>query len=1046
MRKISELTQNIKYLTSDEIMTSNSLNSSEPISKDLTEAVNSESKKFLDYYLWLESAMPNSFFEEVKKESHLLITHSLMGFDLQDYFSLINLKSAAIVICLDSPDADLRILKHFEYYGIKNYQTYISRKSVPFPDTDSRLRIATIDFMEANESCETAFFKNDYSQLFELTSKENPRINESAFEQIIKKLGTPFLQSLTLERQASAIHMFERAKNRDTCQYEMRYEKNWKEKKAATMHSMHIVLAWRNTPKHNFLFRLANVIHRHDLSMQRLNATYTESNGSQSILVMAISLHGSNGQPVWDVADINDFLRELATVKYFDTIDIIEKKLVTPKIISGNMANLLRAMVNFIHQALVNVDSNLYTVENIEADLCRHPELTLQLCKSFDKKLNPHNNNLNQYEVIRQNFLNDLNQLDTGQESHDTRRKNVLLQGMNFTHHILKTNFYRMNYTALSFRLDPKYLTEIPFDRTKKFPELPYAVFYIRGMNFFAFHIRFKDLARGGLRTIYPEQVEQMVAESNHVFSECYNLAWTQQKKNKDIPEGGAKGVIFLKPFALIDSESQIFRKELLWANFNETEIAVKVQTFIKEQKLEFLYQSQRAFVESLLIIVNCDDQGQIRARYILDYLKRPEYIYLGPDENMHDCMIEWIAMTSEKYCYKPGGAFISSKPSAGINHKEYGVTSLGVNVCVHQVLEYIGIDPLKDTFTVKMSGGPDGDVAGNQLLNFYKYYNKTAKVIALTDGSGTIYDQNGLNLEILKNLFYDAKGIAAYPPEELSESGFLLIKNKKRYPSAYIQETLCYKKILGTVSENWLSGSDANHLLRFNVHQTKADIFVPAGGRPKTLNESNVHEYLDVHGVPTSKAIVEGANLYLTPFARRYLEDRNVLIIKDSSANKGGVICSSFEVLLGLTITEEIFLKHKTTLVAEILERVRKCSADEAELLLRTHQQTGERLTSISDQISLRINQYTYQLLDYLETIPLSSIEKNPMIRSFLNYCLPTLQKDFVPELLSNIPDHHKKAIVACYLSAYMVYKKGLDWSPSIVDILPLTLNEVMT
>ena len=94
--------------------------------------------------------MPNSFFEEVKKESRLLITHSLMGFDLQNYFSQINFKNGAIVICLDSPDADLRILGQFEYYGIKNYQTYISRKAVPFSKTKARLRIATIDFVEAH--------------------------------------------------------------------------------------------------------------------------------------------------------------------------------------------------------------------------------------------------------------------------------------------------------------------------------------------------------------------------------------------------------------------------------------------------------------------------------------------------------------------------------------------------------------------------------------------------------------------------------------------------------------------------------------------------------------------------------------------------------------------------------------------------------------------------------------------------------------------------------------------------------------------------------
>lgn len=1009
------------------------------MTKDLVAAVKNESEKFLEYYLWLEKTMPSSFFEEVASESHLLITHSLMGFDLQDYFSLINLKSAAIVMCLDSADADLRILRHFEFYGIKNYQTYISRKPAPFAGIQVPLRVATIEFIGAKETVEGSLSENNKMLLRQLVKHENPLISDPEFDQLLADMSTLFLHALPPGRQALAMNMLYRAKTRDTCQYEVRYEKEWDEKKSA---SMHIVLAWRNTPKHNFLYRLAHVIHRHGLSMKRLNATYTDPNSNQSILIMAISLHGSNDQAVWDVADIPDFIREIVTIKHFDTSDQIDKHLVSQLTISGNMGNLLRAMVDFIHQALVHVDSNLYTIENTEEGLCRHPELTQQLCEAFKLKFDPHHYNFNKYLETRKNFLNDLAQLDTGQESHDTRRKNVLTQGMNFIHHVLKTNFYRINYTALSFRLDPNYLNEIPFDRSKKFPELPYAVFYIRGMHFFGFHIRFKELSRGGLRTIYPEQVEQMLAERNHVFTECYNLAWTQQKKNKDIPEGGAKGVIFLKPFALIDSESQILKKELEWSDMNAQEIESRINTFRQEQKIEFLYQSQRAYIESLLIIINCDESGHIRARYILDYWKKPEYIYLGPDENMHDFMIDWIASISKKYHYKPRGAFISSKPLGGINHKEYGVTSLSVNVYMHQVLEYLDIHPEKDIFTIKMSGGPDGDVAGNQLLNLHRFYPNTAKLIALTDGTGTIHDDQGLNLEILKVLFHQAKGISHYPPEKLSEGGFLVNKKKQRYPSAYIQETLCWKKVNGKVVEEWLSGSDTNHLLRYNVHQAQTDIFIPAGGRPRTLNESNITEFLDENGKPTARAIVEGANLYLTPYARRYLEEKGVLIIKDSSANKGGVICSSFEVLCGLTIDEPTFLLNKSTLVAEILERVRQCAAYEAELLLRTHRQTGESLTAISDHISNRINQYTYQLLDYLDSISLPDNPQDAMIKCFLNYCLPTLRENFAAELLSNIPEHHKKAIIACHLSAYIVYKKGLDWSPSIVDILPLILS----
>ena len=132
----------------------------------------------------------------------------------------------------------------------------------------------------------------------------------------------------------------------------------------------------------------------------------------------------------------------------------------------------------------------------------------------------------------------------------------------------------------------------------------------------------------------------------------------------------------------------------------------------------------------------------------------------------------------------------------------------------------------------------------------------------------------------------------------------------------------------------------------RLNVQTVLAkqptDIFIPAGGRPRTLNETNYKDYLDERGKPTSRAIVEGANLYLTGTARRRLEEAGVLIIKDSSANKGGVITSSFEVLCGLVLTDEEFIALKPQLVAEILAHVQQCALKEARTLLKTHQETG--------------------------------------------------------------------------------------------------------
>lgn len=1006
-------------------------------------AMQAEGQKFQEFYLWLEKAMPPVFFDEISHENIILITRGLMGMSIQEYFSTIHLKKAAIVMCLDSPDADLRILHDYALYGIKTYQTYVSKIPPPFPGIQQPLRIAQIFFTEPLEfaKVEEPFPEESKERLYALVKQRNEDLTEEAFNQLLSKIDNRFLRALPIDRLVLVLDMIFRAKARDNCQYELRYNEDWEEAGTA---SMQVVLAWRNTPKQNFLYRIARIIHRHGLIMKRVNAAYVDPYSRQNILIMTLDLHGSNGQAVWEVADINNFLSELLTVKYFASFDVIDQRLITPGILNGKMGNFLRAAISFIHQCLVHIDPNIYTLEKIEEDLCRHPELTLRVCQALKFKFDPDAHDINKYNEVRTKLLADIDNLDTGHVENDNRRKNVLKQALNLVHYSYKTNFYRLNYTAISFRLDPKYLDDIPFDREKRFPEMPYAIIYCKGMHFFGFHVRFKDLARGGLRTVYPELPEHILSERNSVFTECYNLALTQHKKNKDIPEAGAKGVIFLMPWDRMASESLILRKELEEVKaITKEEINRRLKTFQQDQRIEMLHQSQRSYIESMLTILNCEPDGAIRAKHIVDYWKRPEYIYLGPDENMHDVMIEWIAEFSKYYGYKPGGAFISGKPGTGINHKEFGVTSLGINVYMETLLKHLGIDPTKQEFTVKMSGGPDGDVAGNQMCNLQKFYPQTAKLLAITDVSGTIYDPKGINLTALTKLFKEVKPIRALPLEKMHDGAFLLDKDVKRSPTPLVQQTLCLRKKDGKIVEDWLPGSEMNHLLRNNVHHTKVDIFIPGGGRPRTLNHYNVSDYLDETGKPTSKGIVEGANLYLTNDARRFLEERGCLIIMDSSANKTGVICSSFEVLCGLVLTDEEFLLHKKELVQEILERLKMCAANEANLLIRTLTEEGGYLTDISNRISNRINEFTYELLDYLDGYPLPEDENHPLIQTFLNYCLPTLRNKFKERLLREIPDHHKKAIISCHIAAQLVYKKGLDWHPTIVDILPILLKK---
>ena len=767
-----------------------------PSKEKMQEAIGEESKRFEACYLWMEKHMPPSFFEEMDKESISLIVHSLMNFPLHDLFSTIHLKHSAFALCLDSPEADLTVLKHYRSYGIKNYRSFVSNEPPPFPGMSKPLRVARIlfnDFVEPTH--EPLLSKEKESALSEEVKTRNPLVTEADIHKLLLQMSPMFVRSMATERLGVALDMFFRAKSRDTCQYQVRYNEDWQDKDTP---SLQIVFAWRNVPKSDFLYRMARMIYRHGLSIKRINATHIDPHSRHNVLIMSLALHGSKGGAAWDEADLPDFLKELVTLKNFEEMERIENTFVATGLLTGNEGNLVKAMTYFVHQALVHADINMYAHNLIEEGFARHPELIVKLIQMFHAKFDPEKLDPQKYQKLREEYLKAIDALDTGHELNDTRRKNILKQALSMVDFTLKTNFFRNNKTAFSFRLDPLYLDQVPYDRKEKFPELPFAIFFMKGLYYIGFHIRFRDLSRGGLRTVFPEKMEQMLVERNNVFAECYNLAYTQNKKNKDIPEGGAKGIIFLEPYERMRIEEKIYERELQDEKLSSEEIEEKLSLFHKEQKLEYLYQTQRSYIEALLTLLNCEPDGTLRAKHVVDYWKKPEYVYLGPDENMHNAMIEWIASYSKYYHYKPGGAFISSKPGAGINHKEFGVTSLGVNVYMEEVLKFLGIDPHKDPFTIKMTGGPDGDVAGNEMFNLYQFYPKTARLLATIDVSGTIFDPDGLDLKIIETLFQEGKPIRFYPAEKLHEGGFLLDTQKKREETAYTQQTLCARKKRG--------------------------------------------------------------------------------------------------------------------------------------------------------------------------------------------------------------------------------------------------------
>lgn len=141
-----------------------------------------------------------------------------------------------------------------------------------------------------------------------------------------------------------------------------------------------------------------------------------------------------------------------------------------------------------------------------------------------------------------------------------------------------------------------------------------------------------------------------------------------------------------------------------------------------------------------------------------------------------------------------------------------------------------------------------------------FREYGDNCKVVGIADGFGVAEDPEGLNSTELLRLVGLSLPITSFDKTKLSSHGILL--------DASTDEGIARRTAL--------------------PFQVKADAFVPAGGRPNTINGDNWSQFLDVNGEPLSPLIVEGANIFTTPEARQQLFDKaGVVIVKDSSANK---------------------------------------------------------------------------------------------------------------------------------------------------------------
>jgi len=763
-----------------------------------------------------------------------------------------------------------------------------------------------------------------------------------------------------------------------------------------------ILFAVGNPPQGEFLLQLLEVFNRLNVGIRRAYCQ-TISNGIHPYFLGSFLVISRLGEDISPESPLAVRLkRELCTTQILATSSRAYRQYVVEGLLSGEDAALVNACIAFCHTSLAHAQPERFGIDDVQSAFYDHPEMAQLLIRLFRLRFDPGlTEREKRYAAALTGVQNAVEGYNTGHRWLDDLRRAVYRCCLLLVTHTLKTNFFVDEKQALAFRLDPGYLRLLGREFSADLPEaLPFRVTFFFSRFGAGYHVGFSDIARGGWRTVIARSADDYITSANTIFREVYVLANTQQLKNKDIYEGGSKLAVVLDASDLEQGGSE-----------DENYRLYKLQ-----------YGIANAFLDVFIT-----ENGVAKDRRVVDYYGDDEPIEIGPDENMHDGMIEAIAALSKKRGYILGVGIMSSK-RFGINHKEYGVTSTGVLTFAEITMaEVAGINMRRDQFSLKMTGGPNGDVAGNALRIMLERC-PGVQIRLILDGTAALYDPNGISHDELRRivLLYD---LDAFNPDFLGKGGHIIFRTGRRMDG--LKES--HRKVTRTangLAEEWLDIDDFNRLYNSLVFTVKADLFIPAGGRPETIDGQNWRSFMDGDGVPSSGVIIEGANSYITPEARIQLQSSGVVLMRDASANKCGVISSSYEIIANLLLSEREFMDHKELYAGDVLTILEKRAADEARLILRRWKESGGTLlySEISETISQNINSFYSRLFEFFSARPELCLQA-PFRQAILKHLPRMLQESAAyRQRIKKLPQKYLCAILAAEIGSSLVYSGSRD------------------
>jgi glutamate dehydrogenase (NAD(P)+) len=221
-----------------------------------------------------------------------------------------------------------------------------------------------------------------------------------------------------------------------------------------------------------------------------------------------------------------------------------------------------------------------------------------------------------------------------------------------------------------------------------------------------------------------------------------------------------------------------------------------------------------------------------------INFIIGPDKDIPAPDVNTNDVTMAWMMDTYSMNQGRTATGVVTGKPIAlGGSLGRRDATGRGVFVAGREAAKRIGLEVAGARVTVQGFGN-----VGNASARIF--HDAGAKIVAIQDVSGTIFNGDGINPHDLLEFMKQNPDVTAYPKAStIAKSDFWSIETEFLIPAALEKQ-----------------------ITLDNVGQIKARI------------------------------VVEGANGPTTPAADDALREKGVIVVPDVLANAGGVTVSYFE------------------------------------------------------------------------------------------------------------------------------------------------------